>query len=61
MFAIVYQTQSLEGFSWLHIERIDGKAPIAVSGNNMYVVWWRNYEVLFKSSNDGGQVLMTKS
>ena len=64
MFATMYQTQTLDGFSWPHIDRSDGKAPIAVSGNNVYVVWWGNssgnYEVMFKSSNDGGQTFGDK-
>jgi hypothetical protein len=64
MLAVMYQTQSSDGFSWPHIDRTDGKAPIAVSGNNVYVVWWGNssgnYEVMFKSSNDGGQTFGDK-
>jgi hypothetical protein len=58
MFFIMYQAQSSDGFSWPHLDSSDGKAPIAVSANNVYVVWWGNnsgnYEVMFKSSNDGG-------
>lgn len=61
MLVSMYQTQSSYGFSWPHIDRSDGKAPIAVSGNNMYVTWWGNnsgnYEVMFKASNDSGQTL----
>ncbi|WP_415311627.1 hypothetical protein [Candidatus Nitrosocosmicus sp. FF01] len=37
-----YQFQSSYGFSWPCIDRSDGKAPIAVSGNNVYVAWWGN-------------------
>lgn len=37
-----YQTQSSHGFSWPHIDKSDGKAPIAVSGDNVYVAWWGN-------------------
>ena len=40
---------------------IDKKAPIAISGDNVYIVWFNdqntpnnNSEVLFRSSNDGG-------
>jgi hypothetical protein len=35
-------------------------APIAISGNNIYITWWTNHtakgdgEVLFRTSNDGG-------
>ncbi len=51
--------QSSYAFSWPCIDRSDGKAPIATSGNNVYVAWWGNktgnYEVMFKASNDNGQ------
>jgi hypothetical protein len=34
------------------------KAPIVISGNNVYIVWWindtRNDEVMFRASTDGG-------
>jgi hypothetical protein len=63
-FATVYQTQSTDGFSWPHIDRSNGKAPIAVSGDNVYVTWWGNnsgnYEVMFKASNDSGQTFSDK-
>jgi len=59
VFATMYQVQISYGFSWPHIDRSDGKAPIAVSGDNVYVTWWGNssgnYEVMFKASDDGGQ------
>jgi hypothetical protein len=35
-------------------------APIAISGNNIYIAWWTNHtakgdgEVMFRASNDGG-------
>jgi len=58
-FATMYQAQSSHGFSWPHLDRSDGKAPIAVSGDNLYVTWWGNssgnYEVMFKASDDGGK------
>ena len=51
--------QSSYAFSWPYLDRSDGKAPIATSGNNVYVAWWGNktgnYEVMFKASNDNGQ------
>jgi hypothetical protein len=51
--------QSANAFSWPHLDRSSGKAPIAVSDNNVYVTWWGNnsgnYEVMFKASNDSGQ------
>ncbi len=42
------------------------KAPMAVSqdGNNVYIVWWtnksENWEVMFRASNDGGQMFGDK-
>jgi hypothetical protein len=68
LLAVVYTAASLVqssyGFSWPHLDRSDGKAPIAVSGNNVYVAWWGNksgnYEVMFKASNDGGQTFGDK-
>ena len=63
-FATMYQAQSSHGFSWPHLDRSDGKAPIAVSGDNVYVAWWGNssgnYEVMFKASDDGGKTLGDK-
>ena len=42
----------------------EGKAPIAVSGDNFYVAWWengtRNTEVMFKASNDSGHTFRDK-
>ncbi|ALI35373.1 hypothetical protein NMY3_01168 [Candidatus Nitrosocosmicus oleophilus] len=64
VFATMYQGQSSYGFSWPHLDRSDGKAPIAVSGDNVYVAWWGNssgnYEVMFKASDDGGKTLGDK-
>jgi len=43
LLAVVYTAASLAqssyAFSWPHLDRSDGKAPIAVSGNNVYVAW----------------------
>ena len=56
--------QSAHAFSWPCIDRSDGKAPIAVSDDNVYVAWWGNttgnYEVMFKASNDGGKTFGDK-
>jgi hypothetical protein len=56
--------QSSNAFSWSHIDKSEGKAPIAISGNNVYVAWWGNntgnYEVMFKASNDGGKTFGNK-
>jgi hypothetical protein len=64
VFAIMYQAQSSHGFSWPHLDKSDGKAPIAASGDNVYVAWWGNssgnYEVMFKASDDGGKTLGDK-
>jgi len=60
----LYQTQSSHGYTWPCIDRSEGKAPIAVSGDNVYVAWWGNssgnYEVMFKASEDGGQTFGDK-
>ena len=52
-------SQSVYAYSWPCIDRSEGKAPIAVSGNNMYVAWWGNgtgnFDIMFKASNDNGQ------
>ena len=56
--------QSAFAFSWPCIDRSDGKAPMAVLGDNLYVAWWGNgtgnYEVMFKASNDNGQTFGDK-
>jgi hypothetical protein len=46
---------------------VEPKAPMAVSspdGNNIYIVWWtnksENWEVMFRSSHDGGQTFGDK-
>ncbi|HYY50125.1 MAG TPA: hypothetical protein VE643_04570 [Nitrososphaeraceae archaeon] len=40
-------------------------APIATSGNNVYVSWWSNKtgndEVMFKASTDGGKTFSNKT
>ena len=39
-------------------------APVATSGNNVYVVWWinttGNFEVMFRASTDGGKTFGDK-
>jgi hypothetical protein len=48
------------------VGRTDSKAPVAVSGDNIYVAWWTNNtengneEVMFRSSNDGGETFGDK-
>jgi hypothetical protein len=40
--------------------RTDSKAPVVVSGDNIYIAWWtnntanNNEEVMFRTSSDGG-------
>lgn len=42
----------------------DRKAPIATSGDNMYISWWTNKtgndEVMFRASTDGGTTFADK-
>jgi hypothetical protein len=56
--------QSAYAYSWPCIDRSEGKAPMAISGNNLYVAWWGNgtgnYEVMFKASTDNGQTFGDK-
>jgi hypothetical protein len=46
--------------------RTDSKAPVAVSGDNIYIAWWTNNtengneEVMFRASNDGGETFGDK-
>jgi hypothetical protein len=46
--------------------RTDSKAPVVVSGDNIYIAWWtnntanNNEEVMFRASNDGGQTFSDK-
>jgi hypothetical protein len=62
--ATVTPLQSAYAFSWPCIDRTEGKAPMAVSGDNLYVAWWGNgtgnSEVMFKASNDNGQTFGDK-
>jgi hypothetical protein len=42
------------------VTSIDRKAPVAISGENVYVAWWtnntanNNEEIMFRASTDGG-------
>ena len=45
----------------------DRKAPMAISGDNVYIVWFTdrntlntNGEVIFRASNDGGATFVDK-
>ena len=61
---IILTTQSAYAFSWPCIDKTEGKAPMAISGDNLYAVWWGNgtgnFEVMFKASNDNGQTFGDK-
>jgi hypothetical protein len=41
------------------------KAPVAISGDNIYAVWWTNKsgndEVMFRASSDGGKTFGEKT
>jgi hypothetical protein len=43
---------------------LDRKAPIATSGDNIYIAWWTNKtgtnEVMFRASSDGGKTFGDK-
>jgi hypothetical protein len=46
--------------------RTDSKAPVVVSGDNIYIAWWTNntengnQEVMFRASNDDGATFSDK-
>jgi hypothetical protein len=46
------------------IDALDRKAPVAVSGDNIYIVWWTNKtgndEVMLRISNDAGGTFREK-
>jgi hypothetical protein len=55
--------QSVSAQSFIDSEsdlRAEPKAPVVVSGDNIYIAWWTNNtengneEVMFRASNDGG-------
>lgn len=56
--------QTANAFSWPCLDKTEGKAPMASSGNNLYVAWWGNgtgnFEVMFKASKDNGQTFENK-
>ncbi|MDF0680697.1 MAG: hypothetical protein P0116_07005 [Candidatus Nitrosocosmicus sp.] len=60
MATVVHQIQYSSAYSWENCaEKKQGKAPIAISGDNVYVAWWGNsmgnHEVMFKISGDVGE------
>ncbi len=58
----------LQSIQWANalfeIEDFRSKAPVATSGDNVYVTWWSNKtgndEVMFKASTDGGKTFGNK-
>jgi hypothetical protein len=54
----IFSVESAEGKAFLPSNF--AKAPIALSGNNVYITWWTNKtannndEVMFRASTDGG-------
>jgi hypothetical protein len=48
------------------IDALDRKAPLAITGENVYVAWWtngtanNNEDVMFRASSDGGQTFGEK-
>jgi hypothetical protein len=57
---VLLPIQQAEGYAVRCFE----DAPMAVSGENVYVVWWSNrtgqFEVMFRASHDGGQTFSDK-
>jgi hypothetical protein len=61
--AITYSFQKANAFITRPIARAK-EAPIATSGDNVYIAWWNNKtgndEVMFKASTDGGKTFSDK-
>ena len=59
---ILHELQQAAGVA--DIDALDRKAPVAVSGDNIYIVWWTNKtgndEVMLRISNDAGGTLWCK-
>ena len=63
--AISTAPQSASAFPYTCLDtKTGGKAPMVISGKNLYVVWWGNgtgnFEVIFKASNDNGKTFGDK-
>jgi hypothetical protein len=65
---LTFQPQAVAAFRAEDGSRITTvtKAPAAISGENIYIVWWTNNtangdgEVMFRASNDGGETFGDK-
>jgi hypothetical protein len=60
---ILLQQQSANAAKFIN-DDLDRKAPIATSGDNVYIAWWtnktENNEVMFRASTDGGKTFGDK-
>jgi hypothetical protein len=54
----VFPLETVYAFVTAEATRSEPKAPMAVSGENVYLVWWTNktgnWEVMFRASTDNG-------
>ena len=65
---MIFQPQAVVAFKAEDGQRLNTvtKAPVAISGENIYIVWWTNNtangdgEVMFRASNDGGSTFGDK-
>jgi hypothetical protein len=65
--ASIHLLQSAQAFIDPVSDRSEPKAPVVVSGDNIYVAWWTNNtsengneEVMFRASTDGGSTFTDK-
>jgi hypothetical protein len=60
------QIQSIDAFVFTGEIESNRKAPVAISGENVYVAWWtnssenNNEEIMFRASTDGGATFSDK-
>jgi hypothetical protein len=65
--SIVERDRPVTGFSADETQFAPSKAPVVVSGDNIYVAWWTNNtengneEVMFRASSDGGATFSNKT
>lgn len=58
LFTTIFSIESAQGKAFLPSNF--AKAPVAISGENVYVAWWtnktanKNEEIMFRASTDGG-------
>jgi hypothetical protein len=57
---IAITISSFQKATAFEVTSIDRKAPVAISGENVYIAWWtnntanNNEEIMFRASTDGG-------